>query len=156
MGRGLDPDAGTSDGTRPLHWAVWQGQLPVCELLLSAAADLHSRNAYGCNAIQWAAQSDEAEGLPVVRWLLRRGLDVGLLNCNGHSAVHKAAVKGRRAVCEWLLSPEGGGLGARHLRADGDGNTPSVMARLEGFAELAAWLAAREAEAGGSAGAPCT
>ena len=67
-------------------------------------------------------------------------LDVALLNHNGHSAVHKAAVKGRRDVCEWLLSSAGGRLGAAHLGADGDGNTPALMARLEGFDALAGWL----------------
>ena len=49
-------------------------------------------------------------------------------------------MKGRRDVCEWLLAEDGGGLGARHLAADGDGNTPALMARLEGFDELSEWL----------------
>ena len=146
IGRGLDPDVGTRDGTRPLHWAVWQGHLAVCDLLLKAGADLHSRNSYGCNAIQWAAQSDTSDGLAVCRWLLERGLDVTVLNCNGHSALHKAAVKGQRAVCEWLLSPEVG-LAASHLGPDGDGNTPSLMARLEGFDDLAAYLLEAEQRA---------
>ena len=143
VGKGLDPDVRTRDGTRPLHWAVWQGHLNVCELLLAARADLHATNSFGCNAIQWAAQTDASDGLLVCRWLVRRGLDVTILNCNGHSALHKAAVKGRRAVCEWLLSDEVG-LGAAHLRPDGDGNTPSLMARLEGHAELAEWLSWHE------------
>ena len=138
--KGLDPDVGTRDGTRPLHWAVWQGQLPVCELLLASRADVHATNSYGCNAIQWAAQTDASDGLVVCRWLVERGLDATVLNCNGHSAVHKAAVKGQRAVCEWLLDAGGGGLGSAHMRPDGDGNTPALMARLEGYAELADYL----------------
>ena len=77
------------------------------------------------------------------RWLACRGLDLTLRNRNGHSAVHKAAVKGNAAACAWLLGE--GGLGRDHLRPDGDGNTPSRMARAEGFAELAEWLVAREA-----------
>ena len=60
------------------------------------------------NAFQWAAQSPSAEAVAVCRWLRARGLDVRVLNCNGHSAVHKAAIKGHRAVCEWLLSAEAG------------------------------------------------
>ena len=55
-------------------------------------------------------------------------------------AIHKAAVKGQKAACEWLLDPTGGGLGAVQLQADGDGNTPAEMARLEGYTELALWL----------------
>ena len=54
------------------------------------------------------------------------------------AALHKAAVKGQRAVCEWLLSAEVG-LSRVHLSADGDGNTPSLMARLEGHHGLAAY-----------------
>ena len=91
------------------------------------------------NAFQWAAQSPSAEAVAVCRWLRARGLDVRVLNCNGHSAVHKAAIKGHRAVCEWLLSAEAG-LGPAHLRADRDGNTPASMARAEGHEELASWL----------------
>jgi hypothetical protein len=53
-------------------------------------------------------------------------------------------------VCEWLLSPEVG-LGARQLQADGDGNTPSLMARLEGHTALADWLLDAEQHAGGLA-----
>ena len=52
----------------------------------------------------------------------------------------KAAVKGNGRICEWLLSD--GGLGPRHLAEDGDGNTPSLMARLEGHVELAEYLMA--------------
>lgn len=138
--KGISPDVGTRDGTRPLHWAIWQGHLPVCDFLLEANADLHAVNSYGCNAIQWAAQTDTSDGLLACRWLRVRGLDVGVLNTNGHSALHKAAVKGQRAVCEWLLSPDGGRLELAHLAADGDGNTPSLMARLEGHVSLADYL----------------
>jgi ankyrin repeat protein len=138
-------DLPTHDGTTPLHWAVWQGQLAVCQYLVDGGlADVHARNSYGCNAVQWGAQSDVSENSDVCRWLQSVGLDLTLLNHNGHSAVHKAALKGNQRVCEWLLSPEVG-LGSAHLQADGDGNAPSRLARAEGFAALAAWLEAAEA-----------
>jgi hypothetical protein len=47
----------------------------------------------------------------------------------------------------YLLSDEGG-LGAAHLLADGDGNTPGLMARLEGYGSLADYLDAAAAERG--------
>ena len=94
---GGDPDCRTVDGTTPLHWAVWRGELGVCGYLVDEAkADLHATNSYGCNAVQWAAQAEPARAVEVCRWLQSRGLDLKLLNRNGHSAVHKAAVKGRR------------------------------------------------------------
>ena len=40
-------------------------------------------------------------------------------------------------------------MAASHLGPDGDGNTPSLMARLEGFDDLAAYLL--EAEQGAAA-----
>ena len=57
-----------------------------------------------------------------------------MVNLNGHSALHKAAVKGHAALCAWLLGP--GGLGAAELRPDGDGNAPSRMARAGGHRRL--------------------
>ena len=103
---------------------------------------MHALNRFGCNAFQWAAQSASPEAAEVCRWLHGRGLDATLLNCNGHSAIHKAALKGNRRVCEWLLSgDEGGGhLGEAQLQPDRDGNTPASMARAEGHEELARWL----------------
>eukprot|EP01052_Picozoa_sp_SAG31_P020959 SAG31_NODE_1598_length_7798_cov_7.682167_5_plen_65_part_00 len=59
-------------------------------------------------------------------FLKERGLDIGLLNNNGHSALHKAASKGHMPVCEWLLSAEGG-LSAVHLQPDGDGPRLSLL-----------------------------
>ena len=137
---GADVDAQMADGTPPLHWAVWQGRLAVCKWLVDdAGANLHALNTFGCNAFQWAAQSPSTYAVDVCRWLRGCGLNAAVLNCNGHSAVHKAAIKGNRAVCEWLLSAEGG-LSTAHLLADRDGNTPASMARAEGFVELADWL----------------
>eukprot|EP00434_Breviolum_minutum_P005568 symbB.v1.2.004911.t1/scaffold263.1/size248082/12 len=59
------------------------------------------------------------------RYLQAEGLDLGILNSNGHSALHKAAVKGNHQVCEWLL--DHGGLGELQMKPDADGNTPAIM-----------------------------
>ena len=79
--------------------------------------------------------------LRAAAWLLRRGLDWGVLNSNGHSCLHKSALKGQTAVCRWLLDCVP--LGLAHMQPDGDGNTPESFARAEGFAELADELEAR-------------
>ena len=107
-------------------------------LVRDAKCDVHKTNAFGCNASQWAAQR-RVGSVAMCAYLRDVGVDLKVTNRNGHSAVHKAAVKGNRAACEWLLGV--GGLGLEHLRADGDGNTPGEMARLEGHEALAAWLA---------------
>jgi hypothetical protein len=145
VAHGAAVDARTSDGSPPLHWAVWHAQLDVCVYLVDeAGADLHAVNAYGCNAIQWACQcqaDDAAAALTVGRWLARRGLDVGVLNCNGHSAVHKAALHGNRPMCEWLLGDGGPLTAAEHMRPDKrDGSTPATLARSNGHEALGEWL----------------
>jgi ankyrin repeat protein len=106
-------------------------------LTSDAKCDVHATNAFGCNASQWAAQR-KFGSVAMCLYLQNVGVDLKVTNGNGHSAIHKAAVKGNRAACEWLLGA--GGLGLPHLNADGDGNTPGEMARLEGHEDLAAWL----------------
>lgn len=140
---GVSADDPTRDGTTPFHWAVWTGRLDVCRWLVDVArADWTALNGYGCNAAQWAAQSGDVRTCEYLRDL---GLDLGLLNDNGHSALHKAATKGHANACEWFVRVVK--LGAKHMAPDGDGNTPAEMARLEGHLELATWLEDRAAEA---------
>ena len=128
-----DVNAATQDGTVALHYAVWQGHMHVCKwLVYEAGCTLAHCNSFGCNAMQWAAQTDN---LGMCRWLAACGLDIAIINNNGHSALHKAASKGQSRVCEWLLNEEC--LVVQHLQADRDGNTPAVMARLEGYSGLA-------------------
>lgn len=136
QGCGLAVDRPTRDGTTALHWAIWQGHLEAAAWLVDCAgADLHHRNGFGCNAVQWAAQRGDAAACD---WLRSRGLDLRLLNRNGHSALHKAAVAGAEQCARWLV--EEAGLGIAQLGPDGDGNTPHEMARLEGHDGLAEWL----------------
>jgi hypothetical protein len=134
----------TKDGTSALHWAVWQGHIGLAQWLVeSAGADLHARNSYGCNAIQWAAQTNN---VPMCRWLQAAGLDLGVVNFNGHTALHKAAIKGQIDVCRWLMmrsdaGSSGGGFNwVEHAQPDLDGNDPAAYAAAEGFHELARWL----------------
>lgn len=157
VAKGLNINSTTYDGTSAFHWAVWQGHMHVCKwMVYLGGCDFASTNSFGCNAVQWAAQTDN---LAMCRWLAAIGLDIRVINANGHSAVHKAAGKGQRGVCAWLLNEEC--LGAEHMRADGDGNTPAVMARLEGYTALAedldaaalALSAAVASAAGGRGGA---
>jgi hypothetical protein len=144
---GVDVNRPTKDGTTPFHWSTWQGHLDTCRWLVDVAgADWATLNKFGCNAVQWAAQTGD---LDTCEYLRELGLDLALKNNNGHSALHKAAVKGRRGACEWLVRVAG--LSLPHMGPDGDGNTPAEMARLEGHVELSEWLAKRCAEAAAAA-----
>ena len=110
-------------------------------LVHHANADIHTMNSFGCNASQWAAQR-RYNAIPMFLYLQNTGVDIKIKNKNGHSALHKAAVVGGFETCVWLISQ--GNLDASHLLADGDGNTPGEMARLEGFLELAQYLTEEE------------
>ena len=122
---------------RSLTWLT-SAASAVTWLADETTCDWRSRNTYGCNAGQWAAQHGD---LRVCTWLLERGLDWGVINCNGHSCLHKAAIKGQAEVCSWLL--DCAHLGLPHMSPDDDGNTPDSFARQEGFIELADALVAR-------------
>ena len=80
------------------------------------------------------------------QWLESVGLDVLELNNNGHSSVHKAAMKGKNDVVAWLLAHPR--LDAEHLQPDDDGYSPSVMAELQGFRALSVMLQEKETQLG--------
>jgi len=114
--RGCDPDRGTADGTTAFCWAAWQNHEPVCRYLASRtqqseheglvlSCNPHSVNSYGCNAAMWACQGEASVAL--CSFLLNGlGVSFGLLNDSGQGCLHKAAQRGRRDVCEWLLLGE--------------------------------------------------
>ncbi|ETV89512.1 hypothetical protein H257_00765 [Aphanomyces astaci] len=75
----------------------------------------------------------------ILRFLVENGLDCTILNRNGHSALHKAAMKGHEDVCMWLLlatSEGGGGLQRKHMQADDEGFTPMTFASANGHSRL--------------------
>ena len=77
------------------------------------------------------------------------GLDFTILNENGHSALHKAAIKGNYNACVWLVKPNdlgGPGLGLEHMQPDSDGFTPALFASSNGHAELGKFLSDKATE----------
>ena len=113
-------------------------------------------------------------GLDACRYVRSLGVTFRLLNANGHSAVHKAAQRGRRDVCAWLRgrggddgddgdadaivesdAPESDAeaawaralVGRPHLAPDNEGFTPADHARLAGD-DATRRVAAREATRG--------
>ncbi|KAF0694338.1 Aste57867_14791 [Aphanomyces stellatus] len=129
-------DAPTADGTTAFHYAVWNQQLAMCTWLVTdGGCDVHRLNSYGCNASQWSCMTGS---VPMMEFLASHGLDFTLLNHNGHSALHKAAIKGHVAASRWLLTY--GGLGLRHMQEDSDGFTPMSFAVENGHVELGVYL----------------
>ncbi|KAF0695926.1 Aste57867_13274 [Aphanomyces stellatus] len=141
---GVDVDCPTLDGTTPLHYAVYGEQLEMVKWLVAERrCDVHRLNVFGCNASQWCAMTDN---VAILRFLVECGnLNCAILNRNGHSALHKAAIKGHEDICMWLLTPRtagGGGLTRQHMQADDEGFTPINFATANGHARLGARLQA--------------
>ncbi|CAK0827107.1 unnamed protein product [Prorocentrum cordatum] len=135
--QGVQADALTRDGTSAFCWAAWQGHLGCLQWLAAHGCDVHSTNSYGCNAALWAAQGPG--GVEICSFLFSQSCDFAQINANGHSALHKAAQRGKHEVCRWLLRG-GGGLTPRHAAPDEEGQRPSDLAAAEGHQSLAAWL----------------
>lgn len=147
----VDIDAETLDGTTAFCWACWQGHEDVMQYLYSKGANTTKLNSYGCNAVLWAAQST-ACGLLSIKWLRDIGLDMEVVNTNGHGMLHKSAQRGKEDVCQWILdeylTQVTGDISRSLLQIgpDAEGFCPSDLAGVEGYVSLAEWLVTRESE----------
>jgi ankyrin repeat protein len=139
--KGVPVDICTDNDTTPLHFAIWTSQLPAVRWLVEeGGAEVNRQNAHGCSAAHWAAFSGNVE---VLRYLQGAGLDLFLINQNRRSALHKAAVKGHREACLWLLTPlaeGGGGLDDSHMGPEKQGDCPWQLAAGMGDLDLAQLL----------------
>ena len=145
LSRGVDPNSTTEDGSTAFAWACWQGHLAVMRQLVERAeCDYKSCNDYGCNVACWTAMG--AGGVECCEYLASLGVPFYLINANGHSCLHKAAQRGNRDVCEWLLDTPSLGLTRDHAQPDAEGYDPAGLALVEGFNDVADWLKARQLE----------
>ncbi|GBG31240.1 Ankyrin repeat domain-containing protein 17 [Hondaea fermentalgiana] len=138
-------DAVTGDGTTPLCFAAWQGHVEVCKYLIEkAGASPATSNSFGCNLAMWVAQSPQHESaLTLCDYLLERGVDFTRINHNGQGCLHKAAQRGNRAVCEWLLRKAG--LGPEHFAPnENEKSRPSELAKFAGHDALSSYLSLQE------------
>src|SRR5262245_43870369 len=84
-----------SDGSTPLHCAVWKGHQAIVALLLSAGADVNAHNQnehWGTTPLHAAAHANQAA---IAQMLIDKGADVNAKDMNGrtpldHTTFHKA------------------------------------------------------------------
>lgn len=139
LSRGVDVDGKTEDGSTAFAWACWQGHLNVMRYLVEVGrCDYLYRNEYGCNVACWCAMG--SGGVECMEYLASLGVEFDLINANGHSTLHKAAQRGNRDVCAWLLENESLRVVSALARADNEGYDPAGLARVEGFRDVADWL----------------
>ncbi|MGC1457896.1 MAG: ankyrin repeat domain-containing protein, partial [Steroidobacteraceae bacterium] len=88
------------DGSTPLEWAVFKGDIAQTQKLLAAGADVRATNAYGVNAMQLAADASNTE---LIRVLLKAGADANSPNQDGETALHLVARAGNVEAAKLLL-----------------------------------------------------
>lgn len=142
----VDIDAPTYDGTTPLHLAVLGCHAALIRLMVDKLeADPRRKNRWGCDLSHWLGLTTCTDKSKMrttcVEIFENLGFDVAAVNQEGHSLLHKAAVKGNEVLLDWcrehasILGKERLGQAAK---PDLQGNTPMDLARRgghEGYAK---------------------
>ncbi|HTQ36052.1 MAG TPA: ankyrin repeat domain-containing protein [Steroidobacteraceae bacterium] len=89
-----------ADGTTPLHWAVYHGNVAEVKRLIAAGADVNARNDYGSTPLSEAAVAGNVE---VIRRLLQAGARVDATNADGQTPLMILARTSNVAAAQALL-----------------------------------------------------
>ena len=104
----VDVNTAEVDGTTALHWAAYQGDLAVAQLLLRAGASADAPNRYAVTPLALACGRGNA---PIVEALLDAGADANTTLPEGETVLMAAARSGNVDVLRLLLA-RGADVGA--------------------------------------------
>ncbi|MEO8256126.1 MAG: ankyrin repeat domain-containing protein [Acidobacteriota bacterium] len=127
------------DGSTPLQWAVYAGDLAEVTRLLRAGADVSLANNYGATPMSLAAEVGSAEMLKV---LLEAGANADSPNPDGQTALLAVARTGNVAAAQLLLN-HGATVDAREKWG---GQTALMWASARRHPEMMRLLIARGAD----------
>lgn len=88
------------DGSTPLMFAAFEGDVAEAGRLLKEGADVKATNNYGANAMRLAADTANTE---LIRLLLKAGADPESPNADGETALHLVARSGNVEAAKLLL-----------------------------------------------------
>ena len=104
-----DVNRRNADGSTPLQWAVYTGDVAEVERLLRAGADVSLANNYGATPMSLAAEVGNTE---MLKLLLEIGADADSPNPDGQTALLAVARTGNAKAAQLLLN-EGATVDAR-------------------------------------------
>lgn len=84
LAEGADANAASTDGTTPLHWAVYHDDIELARRLIEAGADVDITNEYGSTPMAEAAVVGNPD---MIELLLEAGADVESPNPDGQTAL---------------------------------------------------------------------
>ncbi len=97
---GARVDARLPDGSTPLQWAVYRGDVSEVQRLIHAGASVSVANNYGATAMSIAA---EAADTAIIRLLLKAGADPDSANAEGQTALMSVARTGNVEAAKLLV-----------------------------------------------------
>lgn len=134
-----DVDHRNADGSTPLQWAVYEGDVREVERLLGAGADVSLANDYGVTAMELAAVVAHTE---ILKLLLGAGADADSPNPEGQTALMAVARTGNVDAAAVLLD-HGAAVDARERWG---GQTALMWASARRHPEMMALLIAHGAD----------
>jgi ankyrin repeat protein len=134
-----DAPASRPDGSTPLQWAVFEGNIAEVKRLLAAGADPGAVNAYGVDAMQLAADESDTE---LLQLLLKAGANPNSVNPDGETVLHLVARSGNLDAAK-LLVKAGAQVDARERFG---GQTPLMWATARRHPDLVQFLASKGAD----------
>ncbi|TCI03923.1 hypothetical protein EZV61_06930 [Corallincola luteus] len=146
LNAGADSSLVNESGETMLMAAVQSGSLAIVEQLLAQSPDLTQRSNDGGSLLHFAmsehTQADDAEMLPIVRLLIRKGAPIDVALANGATPFFLAARFNRLLAATALID-----AGAQVNAISSDGNTALHVAVFGGGKEIVEYLLAHNADA---------
>jgi uncharacterized protein len=133
-----DAPASRPDGSTPLQWAVFEGNIAEVKRLLAARVDPGVINNYGVDAIQLAADASDTD---LLRLLLKAGANPNSVNADGETVLHLVARSGNLDAAKLLVNA--GALVDPRERFGGQ--TPLMWATARRHPDLVQFLASKGA-----------
>ena len=127
-----DVNAKDDYGRTPLHWAAYEKNLEIIQLLIEKGADVNAIDNDGNTPLQSAVNSGNLE---IAKLLLKHGAEVNAIDIRGRTPLHRAIIKGHLATAQLLIAN-----GADVTAKDKYGYTPFDRAVQSGNLELAKLL----------------